>query len=685
MKNLRRLSAWLLTVLLLGSLCILPASATEPLAVMSETTILFTHDLHSHFLPQSVEDGESGGYARLMTAIKAEKEKYPDALLLDGGDFSIGSLFQTMYTSQAAELRTMGAMGYDATVIGNHEFDHESRGFADMLTAAKDAQLSAMRVLASSSLPNPLMEEYEKEYGPLTFMLPAVLEANYTVSEENPDHDYVQQAMDDYGVQETLLIERGGVKYGIFGLMGIDADECAPTSGFMLEDAAAAAERCVAALEAQGAEFIICLSHAGTGESLPVSEDEVLAEKVDGIDIIISGHTHTTLEKPIVVNDTYIVSAGPYCQNLGSMTLERISDGSLHLADYRLIPIDETLADDPEIAAMVEQWKTMVGAEYLQPYGLTYDQVLTTTDFALNTPASGVQSGNNLGELVADSFLWAVEHLEADAPDVDTVSVTADGVLRANLAVGDITTSQAFDVLSMGVGSDGTSGFPLVAVYLTGEELKAAAEVDASVTPIMPAAQLYMGGIQYSFNTHRMFFNRVMDAQLYQDVSWSEPAKVLGDPNAVSQEFMVTHIEKEYKEIKDDQLYRVVTGMYSAQMLGTVKSKSMGLLSLEPKMADGSPVTDFNACILRDADGNEIKEWYALAAYLEQFGEDGISDRYAEPDGRKDVSHSWNPAELLGNWDWITWVVLAVVLLLILLMVLVIRCIIRRRRRKKKK
>lgn len=685
MKKFRRLSAWLLTILLVASLCILPAAATEPLAIMSETTILFTHDLHSHFLPQSVEDGESGGYARLMTAIKAEKEKYPDALLLDGGDFSIGSLFQTLYTSQAAELRTMGAMGYDATVIGNHEFDHESRGFADMLNAAKSAQMAAMRVLASSSYSDPLVEEYAKEYGPLTFMLPAVLEANYIVSEENPDHDYVQQAMDDYGVQETLLIERGGVKYGIFGLMGIDADECAPTSGFVLEEAETAAKRCVAELEKQGAEFIICLSHAGTGESLPVSEDEVLAEKVDGIDVIISGHTHTTLEKPVVVGDTYIVSAGPYCQNLGSMTLQRISDGSLRLADYRLIPIDETLADDPEIAAMVEQWKTMVGVEYLRPYGLRYDQVLTTTEFALNTPASGVQSGNNLGELVADSFLWAVENLEADAPDVDTVSVTADGVLRANLAVGDITTSQAFDVLSMGVGSDGTSGFPLVAVYLTGRELKAAAEVDASVTPIMPAAQLYMGGIEYGFNTNRMFFNRVVEAQLYRTNLWSEPAPVLGKPGEASDDFTVTHIEKERTGIKDDQLYRVITGMYSAQMLGTVKAKSMGLLSLESKMADGSPVTDFNACILRDKDGNEIKEWYALAAYLEQFDESGIPDWYAEPDGRKNVSHSWNPVELLGNWNWITWVVLAVVLLLILLVVLVIRFIIRRIRRKKNK
>ena len=636
----RRLSALLLALLILLFLTVAPAGATDPLPGTGETTILFTHDLHSHFLPQPAENGgESGGYARLKTAIDAEREKYPDALLLDGGDFSIGSLIQTLYTTQAAELRTMGAMGYDATTIGNHEFDHESTGFAKMLNAAVESGET----------------------------VPAMLEANYTPAADNPDREFVQQAMDDYGVQETMLLQRGGVTYGIFGIMGVDSHECAPTSGFELEDAATAAKRCVEALEEQGAEVIICLSHSGTGESLEVSEDEVLAEEVDGIDVIISGHTHTTLTQPIVVNDTYIVSAGPYCQNLGSITLQRGTDGKLHLKDYRLIPVDETLADDPTIAAMVEEWKTRVGAEYLKRYSLTYDQVLTTTDFDLNTPASGVQAGNNLGEIVADSFLWAVEHLEADAPDVETISVTADGVLRASLCAGELTTTQAFDVLSMGVGSDGTSGFPLVGVYLTGKELKAAAEVDASVTPIMPAAQLYMGGIQYSFNTHRMFFNRVQDARI-REVSFNVDCGL-----------------QNTQPIDDNALYRVVTGMYSAQMLGTVKSKSMGLLSLEPKMADGTPVTDFNECILRDENGSEIKEWYALAAYLQSFGEEGLPTKYAAPDGRKDVSRRWHPGELLQNWNWITWLVLAVTVLLVLLVVAVVKCIIRRRRRKKAK
>ena len=664
----RRFSAFFLA-LLLAVLCVLPVGAVAEGCTQETnvTTILFTHDLHSHFLPQSTaEGGESGGYARLKTVIDGERAMNPDALLVDGGDFSIGSLIQTLYTTQAAELRTMGAMGYDAVTIGNHEFDHKGVGFAEMLNPAKAAQTAAMGLLTDSQYPPRNLEAYQAQYGPLTLALPALLEANYAPADDNPDRAFIRSAMEDYGVTDCVTLERGGVTYGLFGLMGVDSDECAPTSGFTRTDAAKAAKRCVETLKGEGAEIIVCLSHSGTGDSLASSEDEELAKAVDGIDVIVSGHTHSTLAEPLVVNDTYIVSSGPYCQNLGSLTFSWDDGGEKRLLDYRLIPIDETVAEDPEIAGIVEQWKDMVGEAYLARYGLTYDEVLTHSDYDLNTPASAVQENNGLGTLVSDAFLWADRTLNAayaDSPH--TVSVTADGVLRANLPAGDLTAAMAFDVLSMGVGEDGTSGFPLVAVYLSGKELKAAMEVDASVTPIMPAAQLYMSGAEYRFNTNRMFFNRVYDAAL-TDVTFDES----GTGNAY--------------EIDDNALYRVVTGMYSAQMLGTVKSKSMGLLSLEPKQADGTPVTDFADCILYDANGNELKEWYALAAYLEQFGEDGLPDRYADPaNGCKQVSDSFAPGQLLAGWNGITWVVLGIVLLILALILLLIRSLRRRIRRKK--
>ena len=209
---------------------------------------------------------------------------HPDALTLDGGDFSIGSLIQTLYTTQGAELRTMGALGYDAAAVGNHEFDHTASGFASMLNA----------VVSSGD------------------RAPALLMANYKPAADSPDKLDVQRAMAAYGVRDYMLLERGGITYGIFGLMGEDSHACAPSSGFVLEDMAASAQRCVNALKEQGAQFIICLSHAGTNEKKKLSEDERLAEKVPDIDLIVSGHTHSTLTEPLVVGDTYIVSAGPY-------------------------------------------------------------------------------------------------------------------------------------------------------------------------------------------------------------------------------------------------------------------------------------------------------------------------------------------------------------------------------------
>ena len=640
MKGFRPLAA------LLALLLVLTLSPALAAPEQREVTVLFTHDLHSHFLPQEVEGGgQSGGYARLMTALQGEREKHPDALTLDAGDFSIGSLIQTLYTTTGAELRTMGAMGYDATTAGNHEFDHTGAGFGEMLMAAKES---------GDPLPALLMSNYA----------PDVM--------ENPDWRSILEAMDNYGVRERMTIERGGITYGIFGLMGVDSDSCAPTSGFYLEDAAQAAKTEVAQLRKEGAEFIICLSHSGTdADNEDLNEDVHLAQEVEGIDLIISGHSHTTLPQPIVVGDTYIVSAGPYCQNLGSVTFTRSADGSKTLSEYTLIPIDGTISPDPTIETLVEGWKDQVGDSYLNRYGLTYDQVLTHADFTLKTPTSGVQEGNGLGYLVSDAFLWATENLWRDYDEsVPTVTVTADGVLRSSLWQGEITTSDAFDVLSMGVGSDGTSGFPLVAVYLTGKELKAAAEVDASVTPIMPAAQLYMTGLHYTFNPHRMFFNRVTNSLLVWLRYSDRHSEVDGWDTKL-----------DYTDIDDDQLYRVVTGMYSAQMLGTVKSKSMGLLSLEPKLADGSPVTDFDECILRDKEGNEIKEWYALAAYLQTFGEAGLHLRYEQPLEAiyKAVRPSWNPVELLRSPNWITLTVLALVLLIVAAVVLLTRFIRRRR------
>ena len=113
-------------------------------------------------------------------------------------------------------------------------------------------------------------------------------------------------------------------------------------------------------------------------------------------------------------------------------------------------------------------------------------------------------------------------------------------------------------------------------------------------------------------------------------------------------------IQDNLTEIEDDKLYRVVSGLYSAQMLGAVEDKSKGILKLTPKNAEGEVITDFEDYIIRDGEGYELKEWYALAGYLESFtkNEKGISQipvRYGEEEGRKVIHDSAGLAEVLGN------------------------------------
>lgn len=634
----RRILCVLLTVQLLVGL--VPAALAAPEETGETVTILFTHDMHSHLLPASDETGTSyGGFARLKTAIDQQKRLHPNALLVDGGDFSMGTLFQTIYADQAAELRSLGALGYDAVTFGNHEYDYRSAGLASMLNAAADSR-------------EPL---------------PAIVEANYKPPLEgqagyDQDSADVWAAFDRCGVADYTVIERGGVNFAIFGITGEDSDACAPMSGMILEDPIDTARQVVEEIKSTVPEpkVVVCLSHSGTSENKADSEDEKLAEKVDGIDVIVSGHSHTTLTQPLVVNETYIVSAGEYCKNLGVLTLNREGD-TLSLADYQLIPIDSSLEASEAMEVQMEYYKDLVEESYLMQFGgLTFDQVLVNNPYSFDSVDDlyAQHRESTLGNLIADSYRWAVQQAEgADAVPVD-LALTASGVIRESLPVGELTASDVFNVSSLGIGADGVPGYPLVSVWITGEDLKNALEVDASVTSLMPAAQLYISGVSYTFNPHRMLFNRV-----------TQCAQILEDGSQVP--------------IQDDKLYRVVTGLYCGQMLGAVNEKSFGILSITPRDAQGNAITDLEAYILHDENGNEIKEWYALASYLEDMGT--ISPEYSSPDGRKTVDDSWSLTHLLSNPNGITLAVLAIVVVLILVVVLLVRRCVRRHRRDRRR
>ena len=169
----------------------------------------------------------------------------------------------------------------------------------------------------------------------------------------------LQRAREEF---QTLLEQAEGGDASVYYDLGVRYTEGDGTD----KDPAQAAQRCVSRLEEQGAEFIICLSHSGTSQT-SASEDEDLARAVPEIDLIVSGHTHTTLPEPIVVGDTYIVSAGSNCENLGSITLSWNGAGEKTLEEYRLIPIDGTAGEDPEISALARDWKEQVEIPEIEP------------------------------------------------------------------------------------------------------------------------------------------------------------------------------------------------------------------------------------------------------------------------------------------------------------------------------
>ena len=133
----------ILSVMLAVAVLLLPVMDVPVKAADStkQIDVLFTHDTHSHLDSFSTivngEQKEVGGFAKIKTLINEKKKEDPDTLILDGGDFSMGTLVQTVYDTEAAELRMLGSLGYDVTTFGNHEFDYRSKGLANMLEAAK--------------------------------------------------------------------------------------------------------------------------------------------------------------------------------------------------------------------------------------------------------------------------------------------------------------------------------------------------------------------------------------------------------------------------------------------------------------------------------------------------------------------------------------------------------------------
>ncbi|HBV89120.1 MAG TPA: bifunctional metallophosphatase/5'-nucleotidase [Desulfosporosinus sp.] len=647
MKTKLRFVFFVITIsLLLGSTHKLTAADTAETG--KTMTLLFTHDLHDHFRPFRINHNgtvkEFGGYARLQTAINQEKELEPELLLVDGGDFSMGTLFQSIYASDAPQLRIMGQLGYDVVTLGNHEFDFRANGLAESLKTAKKSGDKLPQIVISN------------------LSYPSDKEGNLSESLSN-----LKQSALDYGVKDYTVIERNGVKVGVFGLLGRDAASKAPMSEVEFTDTIENAKRVANQLKKEEqVDLVVCLSHLGTWADKSDSEDEILAEEVPEINVIISAHTHSKLTEPILVGKTIIGSTGEYGENLGVLKISQDSQSAWKLDRYTLKQIDKGFNLDPDITKMIDDFQDKVQETYLDNFGMKFNEILANSpfDFVATSEIGSKHAEDTLGNLISDAFIHAVKQAEGADYDPIAVAIVPSGTLRSSFLQGNITVADTFAVSSLGVGKDGISGYPLIAVYLTGKELKTACEVDASIAPIMDDAQLYMSGLNFSFNPNRLIFNKVTQATLQK-------------PDGMVQ------------EIDDQELYRVVASLYTAQMLSVVGDKSLGLLSIVPKTKDCNPITDFEAQIITDkvnGRNNEIKEWLATAEYLKSFdkvaGVAQIPQYYKEIQGRKLVEHNNNVLALLSKPNSIALVVYTFVILGSIGIVVIIKYLIKRLKHK---
>lgn len=613
-------------------------------------TIVHTNDMHSHFQGFSPEvdyqpfkvnaDETVGGWSRVAAVIqKIKREKSNPVLVMDAGDYTMGSFFHMLNREEAFELRLLKDMGYDAVGLGNHEFDLKPAGLAATLRTAK-ARGGA----------------------------PQIIFANAGFDRQKPQLADLEDAFSETGVKSHAILERGGLKIGIFGILGKDAIEVSPfAKPLKFSDPVQTARDMVKILRDQEkVDLVICLSHGGLRDNPKKSEDEILAAEVKGIDIIVSGHTHTSLEKPIIINGTIIVQAGSYGRFVGVLDIIREADG-VTLKNYALVPVNSSVAGDPKIQKTIDAFKQQLNARLLGSKNLSYDQIVAETAWDLKIAATE----SPLGNLLADSIRWSVNRVSFDSNDPSSavvVAVESNGVIRDYLLpgkTGKVGFGDLFRTIPLGIGVDNTMGYPLISFYLYGYELKRALEILTSVRPLKSNNDYYLqiSGLRFTYNPRRVYFDRVTAIEIGSEEEGYRPL--------------------EYSR-SNRRLYRVAANIYNATFLKNVGRFTYSLLEIVPKDKNGKPVEKLSAALV-DGDPSlpgiqELKEWEGVLQYVQSFPDtngNGIPDfpaKYSGKLGRIVEKPSCNPVHLFSRPATPTIIVLAaagVVLLLIVAAVMV--------------
>jgi len=568
-------------------------------------TILHTNDMHSNFIgmgpasdytPLTLNDDKTrGGYARLATMIATRKKARAGqgpVLVLDAGDFSMGTAFAAASREMGGELQLMSRMGYDATTFGNHEFDLGPDGLGKAIRAASKAG-----------------------------RIPAVLSSNTDFAANDPALSDLQQLSKAGLVRRYIVIERGGIRIGLFGVLGKEAQIYTSGGAVKFSDPIESAREVVKFLrETEKVDVVIALSHGGVEKGkdgrYSAGEDVHLPEAVPGIDVVIGGHSHTTLQEPIIVNGrTPVVQTGLEGKNLGELVISFDGD-KLTVDSYRLYPIDDSIAGDPAISNEIDKLKKSVTAAVFASRGYSVDQPLAITPQDLPNTFIDIAAGTILANLVTDA------HRKATQADI---GFTANGMMRAPLIrgkTGVLTVYDVFAVAPLGAGVvDTTAGSALVTGYFTGQELKNILEFFLVDSPAHPGEYFpRASGMRFRYDKSRPTFDVVTAIEL-------------GD------------LDRGYRAIdisgKDVRLYSLTCPLMLGVILVAIPKYTKGKLTLVAKRKDGQPLaskvealdaprensgyllappgTVDRASIAASAGSGsprEIKEWQAIMDYL---------------------------------------------------------------------
>ncbi|MCD6159180.1 MAG: 5'-nucleotidase C-terminal domain-containing protein [Kosmotoga sp.] len=395
--------------------------------VMAEKlTILHINDTHGHAWTFSeYKNPDIGGFALIATLVNQFRAENPNTVFLHAGDLNTG-VPESDLIDAAPDIVALNLMKLDAMALGNHEFDNPAEVLAKQMNWAHFPFLSA---------------NIYKDGEP---------------------------AFTQYVIKEV-----GDLKVAIIGFTAEETEilEALYAQDYEWKSVVEVAKELVPQLRKQ-ADIVIALVHLGDAEPIKGVNSHELAEQVDGIDVIVDGHSHTLYEKPEVINGTLVVSAGEWGKYLGKLDLD-VENGSITFVSYKAIPIK--LADitpDFAVSTVLDYFKKL-GNEKL-------DTVVGETKILLEGTRDIIRNQDtNLGHLIADAMLWKT--------GADLVITNAGGI-RASINPGPITYRDVLTVLPF--------GNTVYIAKLTGEQLMDVLEYTATI-PAGKGARPQVSGLSY--------------------------------------------------------------------------------------------------------------------------------------------------------------------------------------------